>query len=99
RKVVIDLLELLQRRDAVDPRHHHIDDGSVERKRLCELEPFRTGRGETHVVPLAREERLENLAHDFFVVDDQNRTSAPHDWNPALIAGPRELQARPAPAE
>ena len=30
-------------------------------------------RGEAHVVALARQQRLEDLAHDLLVVDDQDR--------------------------
>ncbi len=34
--------------------------------------------GEAHVVPLAYEQRLEDLPHDLFVVDDQDGTVTPH---------------------
>ena len=46
--------------------------------RSRELEPLGPRGGEAHVVPLARQERLEDLPHDFFVVDDQNGTIAAH---------------------
>src|SRR6185369_13961530 len=87
RQIVVDLLELFQRGEPVDAGHHDVYDRGVKWNGLGELESFRTRRGKTYVVPLAREERLENLAHDFFVVDDQNRTSAPHDYNLPLLLG------------
>ena len=33
---------------------------------------------EPHLVALSHQERLEDLAHDFFIVDDQNRTATSH---------------------
>jgi len=30
------------------------------------------------VIPLAREQRVEDLAHDFFVIDDENGTVTAH---------------------
>ena len=34
------LLQLLERRHAVDAGQHHVDDGGVERHRARQLEPF-----------------------------------------------------------
>ena len=41
--------------------------------RLRELDALLAGRGEPHVIAFAREQRLEDLTHDLFVVDDENR--------------------------
>ena len=38
-----------------------------------ELEPLGRVRREAHLVALARQQRLEDLAHDLLVVDDQDR--------------------------
>ena len=73
RQLLVDALQLVERRDAVHPRHHDVDDRRVERQRARQLEPFGARRGQTHVVALARQQRLENLAHDLFVVDDEDR--------------------------
>ena len=35
--------------------------------------PSRAGRREAHVVPFPGQQRLENLAHDLLVVDDEDR--------------------------
>ena len=54
RQILVDLLQLLERRDAVDARHHHVDDRGVERRRARELEPFLAARRDLHAIPLAR---------------------------------------------
>jgi hypothetical protein len=41
-----------------------------------ELESFGARRRQPNVVALAREQRVENLAHDLFVVDDEDRAVA-----------------------
>ena len=41
-----------------------------------ELEPLGARGGQTHVVSFAGQQRLENFAHDLFVVDDENRAVA-----------------------
>ena len=38
----------------------------------AQLEPLRRRRGQPHLVALAGQQRLEDLAHDLLVVDDQN---------------------------
>ena len=43
---------------------------AIERR---QLEPLRRRRGQAHLVAFARQQRLEDLAHDLLVVDDQNR--------------------------
>ena len=80
----------LERGDAVDARHHHVDDGGVERHRARELDALGAGRGETHVVALADEQRLEDLAHDLFIVDDENGAVPCHE----LTCFRRALSAR-----
>ncbi len=72
-EVLVDPLQFVERRDAVQPWHHDVDDGGVEGKRARHFEAFGAGGSDADVVPLARQQRLENLAHDLFVVDDENR--------------------------
>ena len=38
-----------------------------------QLQPLLAAGGEAHAVALARQERLEDLAHDLLVVDDEDR--------------------------
>ena len=76
REVLVDPLQLVERRDAVEARHHDVDDRRVERQRARQLEPLGAGRRQPHVVALARQQRLENLAHDLLVVDDEDRAVA-----------------------
>jgi hypothetical protein len=57
---------------AVEARHD-VDDGRVEGQGARQLEAFSARRREADVVSLPRQERLENLAHDLFVIDDENR--------------------------
>ena len=71
-EVLVDPLQLVERRDAVEARHHDVDDGGIERQRARHLEPLGAGRGDADVVALARQQRLENLAHDLLVVDDED---------------------------
>ncbi len=75
-EVFVDPLQLVERGDAVEPRHHDVDDRRVERQRARELEPFGARGREADVVALARQQRLENLAHDLFIVDDENRAAS-----------------------
>ena len=75
-EVLVDPLQLVERRDAVQARHHDVDDGRVERQRARHFETFRARGCHAHVVAFARQQRLENLAHDLFVVDDENRAVA-----------------------
>ena len=84
RQVVVDFLELVERRDAVHARHHHVHDRRVERDRPDELEPLGGVRRHADLIPLVGEERLEDLAHDFLVVDDEDRP-------PAGVTGRGEL--------
>ena len=76
RQVLVDPLQLVERGDAVEPRHHDVDDRRVERQRARQLEPFGAGGRQAHVVAFAGQQRLENLAHDLFVVDDEDRAVA-----------------------
>ena len=71
-QVLVDPLQLVERRDAVEARHHDVDDRRVERQRARQLEPLGARRGEAHVVAFAGQQRLEDLAHDLFVVDDED---------------------------
>ncbi len=72
-EVFVDSFQLVERGDAVEPRHHDVHDRRVERQRARQLESFRARGGQAYVVALPGQQRLENLAHDLFVVDDEDR--------------------------
>ncbi len=74
-QLLVDVAQLVQRGDAVQSRHHDVHDGGVERQRPGELEPLGPGGRNPHVIAFAGEQRLEDLPHDLFVVDDQNRAA------------------------
>ena len=78
RQLVVDLLQLVERRHAVHARHHDVDDGGVEGDGAGELEALGGVGGEAHGVALARQQRFEDLAHDLLVVDDQDRAVLVH---------------------
>ena len=75
-QILVDPLQLVERRDAVEARHHDVDDGGVERNGPRQLETLRAGRGQPDLVALAREQRLENLTHDFLVIDDEDAAAS-----------------------
>ena len=72
RQVVVDLLDLVERGDAVHAGHHDVHDRRVERHRSDQVEPLRRRRREADLVALPRQQRLEDLAHDLLVVDHQD---------------------------
>ena len=76
REVVVDALQLIERGDAAEARHHDVDDGRIERHRPGQLEALFAGGRQPHGVPLAREQRLEYLAHDLFVVHDEDHAGS-----------------------
>ena len=39
-EVLVDPLHLVERRDAVEPRHRDVDESRVERQRAGKLQPF-----------------------------------------------------------
>ena len=62
-----------------------------------ELEPFGGGRRQAHLVALARQQRLEDLAHDLLVVDDQNGCRCVDACVPGAAAARMTRRRRPAP--
>ena len=71
-QLFVQLFERLEGLHAVQARQHHVDDRRVEGIVAGKLYALLAARGKTHGVPLGLEERLENLAHDFFVVNDED---------------------------
>ena len=78
RQLVVYFSQLVERGHPVHARHHDVDDGGIERHGAGELEAFGGISGEANGMPLARQQRFEDLAHDLLVVDDQNRAVAVH---------------------
>ena len=96
RQLVVVLAQLVEHLQAVEARHHHVDDDRVERQRAGEVEPFAAVRGQPDAVALADEQRLENLAHDFLVVDDEDGSIAAHECSSRQRAARGRLR-RPRP--
>ena len=89
RQFLVDLLELLERRDAVHAREHHVDDGGVEGKRPGQLETLFGGARQAHAIPFPRQQRVEDFAHDLFIVDDEDRALL---WRIRHVAQPPRLE-------
>ena len=89
-QLVVELLQRLERRHAVDARHHHIDDGRVERNVPGELDAFLAAGREPHGIPLALQQGFEDLPHDFFIVDDENRAICLHNFAVQFFDAPVE---------
>ena len=85
RKVVVYLLELVERRNAIHARHHHVHDGRVEGHGPRELEALGRVLCEPDAVTLTCEEGVEDLAHDLLVVDDQNGAVTIHSSCPGRL--------------
>ena len=86
RHVVVDLLQLVEQPHAVHPRQHDVDDGRVERHGAQQVESFVRGRRQPDLITLAREQRVEDFAHDLLVVDDENGAGGRHERIPAARA-------------
>ena len=72
REIFIDAFQFVERLDAVQSRHHDVDDRRVKGQRPGKREPVLTRRSEPHLVALPRQQRLEDVAHDLLVVDDED---------------------------
>ena len=88
RQLVVDRPHRVEDLQPVHLRHHHVGDDGVERRRARQFEPVATGRGDAHGVALAGQQRLEDLAHDLFVVDDEDRALAAHGVTRAYWPAP-----------
>ena len=58
-----------------------------------QLEPLGRVRREPHLVALPRQQRLEDLAHDLLVVDDQDRCRCDSCGDPAALDVARQRPA------
>ena len=72
RQVVVDLLDLVERRRCRPCPASSCPRSPRRTASIGRARAPRRVRRQTHVVALAREERLEDLAHDLFVVDDED---------------------------
>ena len=88
------LAQLVEHAHAVDARHHHVDDDGVERQRARQVEPVAAAGGETDRVALAHEQRLENLAHDLLVVDDEDGGIAPQHYRATAVGRAAAIRKR-----
>ena len=78
RQLVVEVADGVEHLKPVHPGHHHVDNHGVDRRRAHHLQPVGAGRREAHAIALARQQRLEDLPHDLFVVDDENRALTSH---------------------
>ena len=72
RQLFVLLPQLLEHGQSVHARHHHVDDDRIEGQGAGEFQTLGAARRQAHVVPLTRQERLENLPHDLLVIDDED---------------------------
>ena len=67
----IELQKFFQRPQAADARHRHVKQHYVIRATRVSVQSFFAGLGQIDAIALRRKQRLEHVAHDLFVVDDQ----------------------------
>ncbi len=69
-RVGIHLQKLFERAQTADAGHGNVEQDHVVSAAAIRLESFFAGLGEIHPIAFGREQGLEDLAHDLFVVDD-----------------------------
>jgi hypothetical protein len=100
-QVLVHRPELAEHGQAVDARHHDVDDDGVERVGAGQLEPLHAVDGQADVVAFTLEQCLEHLAHHLLVVDDEDRspgsTHGSVSWErpqPALVPADSAREGR-----
>src|SRR5262249_55304977 len=68
------LQKFFERAQSADAGHRDVEQHDVERATSISFETFFTSFGEIDAIALSGEQRLEHLAHDFFVVYDKDRS-------------------------
>ena len=67
----IELQKFFQRPQTAYARHRHVEQHYVVRTTRIGVQAFFAGLGQVDAIALRRKQRLEHVAHDLFVVDDQ----------------------------
>ena len=72
----VGLLELVEHVEAAHLRQHHVHDGGVEGLLAGQGQALDAVVGEGDAVARLQEQALEHVAHDLFVVDDEDGDGA-----------------------
>ena len=78
RQVFVEAAQPVERLDAADARHHHVDDGDVEPPPAGQRQALVAVGGRRDVAALPLEQRLQDVPHDLLVVDDQDGCMTKH---------------------
>src|SRR6185369_6662459 len=71
-RVGIHLQKLFERAQSTDAWHRHVEQHHVIRAAAVSFKAFFTGLREIYAIAFVAEERLEHLAHDLLVIDDED---------------------------
>ena len=67
----IELQKFFERAQPSDARHRHIEQHDVVRTLRVSVQSFFAGLREIDAIAVSREQRLEDVAHYFFVINDE----------------------------
>src|SRR5437667_461620 len=70
-RLSIELQKFFERPQTAYARHRHVEQHYVVRTTRIGVQAFFAGLGQVDAIALRRKQRLEHVAHDLFVVDDQ----------------------------
>ena len=73
-QLFVELAQLLEGLHAIEHGHHDVDNCSIEGIGPCQLEAFGAISRTANGIAFTRQQRGEDLPHDFLVVDDEDRT-------------------------
>jgi hypothetical protein len=71
--VCVELLQLVEHLDAADLGQHHVHHRRVEGVLARQGQPFLPVGGQRDLVARLPQQRAQHVAHDFLVVDDEDR--------------------------
>jgi len=74
-RVPVERAQPLERLEAVDPAHLHVEEDDVRMPRLVRLDRVDTVRHRSHFVPLVLEQLAEHGADPLLVVGDEDATA------------------------
>ena len=67
----IHLQKFFERAQAADARHGNVEQHGVVGAAAVSFQALFAGLGQIDTITVGREQRLQNLAHDLFVIDDE----------------------------